>query len=225
MKQEEIVKMFDDIASSYDKVNRVVSFGIDKKWREEAIKEVISIKKPKKVLDVACGTGDMIEIWQKYGVDVCGIDPSVGMLEVAKKRFQNVKFYNLRATNLQDIKDKYVDTISISFGIRNVVDINKAIKEFYRVLDNNGLVLILEFTKSKNPLRKIVDLYTNKVMPKIGGMLSKNEKAYKYLSSSIEKFYSADELVRLFEKENFKLIKKRSFNFGQVSLIILKKVV
>jgi len=223
MKQEEIINMFDSIAPSYDKVNRIVSFGIDKKWREDAIKEVIKIKKPNKVLDIACGTGDMIEIWKKHGVDICGVDPSIGMLNVAKQRFKDVKFYNLSATDLKDINNNCADAISISFGIRNVVEIDKAIKEFYRVLNKKGIVLILEFTKSNNPLRKVVDIYTNKVMPKIGGMLSKNEEAYKYLSNSIENFYTADELINLFEKEKFKLLKKQSFNFGQVSLIILQK--
>jgi len=223
MKQEEIVKMFDSIAPSYDKVNRVVSFGIDKRWREIAIKEAFSIKKPKKVLDIACGTGDMIEIWKKYNVEICGIDPSQGMLEVARNRFKEVKFYNLSATHLYEIPNKCADTISISFGIRNVMEIDKAIKEFYRVLDDNGIVVILEFTKSNNVLRKFVDFYTNIVMPKIGGFLSKNQEAYEYLSNSIENFYTADELSNLFEKENFKLLKKKSFNFGQVSLIILQK--
>ena len=223
MKQNEIVNMFNSIAPTYDKVNRILSFGIDQIWRKKAIQEVIAIKKPKKVLDIACGTGDMIEIWEKYGVDICGVDPSIGMLDIAKQRFKDVKFYNLSATNLKEINNNCADVISISFGIRNVVEIDKAIKEFYRVLKKDGIILILEFTKSNNPFRKIVDLYTNKIMPKIGGILSNNEDAYKYLSNSIENFYTADELIHLFEKKDFKLLKKKNFNFGQVSLIILQK--
>jgi len=224
MKQEEIIKMFDNIAPSYDLVNKVVSFGIDKKWREEAINESLKFITPKKVIDIACGTGDMIEIWKKHNIEICGIDPSEGMLKIAKKRFKDINFYKLSATNLYEIENNYADVISISFGIRNVLDINKAIKEFYRVLNKDGIVIVLEFTKSNQTFRKIVDVYTNKILPKIGGLISKNEEAYKYLSDSIEKYYSANELSELFEKQNFKCLKTKSFNFGQVSLIIFKKV-
>lgn len=223
MKQEEIINMFDGIASNYDLVNKVVSFGIDKRWRQKTIKETLKYTQPKKVLDIACGTGDMIEIWQTYDVEICGIDPSKEMLKIAQKKFPNVKFYNLFATNLDEIENSCADVISISFGIRNVVDIKKAINEFYRVLDEDGILVILEFTKSKQFLRKFVDVYTNKVLPKIGGILSNNEKAYKYLSKSIENFYTTQELIKLFENENFILVKEKSFNFGQVSLIILRK--
>jgi len=223
MKQEKIVEIFNSISSSYDLVNRVVSFGIDKKWREIAIDEVLKLHKPNKILDIACGTGDMIEIWQKKSkATICGVDPSKGMLEVAKKRFENVKFYEAYATDIP-VEDECADTISISFGIRNVVEIEKAIKEFNRVLSKNGIVVVLEFTKSKNKLRKFVDFYTNNILPKIGGMISKHEDAYEYLAKSIENFYTVEELISLFEKQNFKLKTLKSLNFSQVSLIILEK--
>jgi len=186
-KQEQIVKMFDSIATSYDLVNRVLTFGIDKKWRQNAIKKALDLidKSEVKILDVTCGTGDMIEIWQKEALkkgiktDICGLDPSIGMLEVAKKRFRNVKFFNAYATDIP-CKDDEVDGISISFGIRNVLEITKAIAEFNRVLKKDGIVLVLEFLKAKKPsgFRKCVDFYSNKFLPKIGGILSKNKEAY-----------------------------------------------
>jgi demethylmenaquinone methyltransferase/2-methoxy-6-polyprenyl-1,4-benzoquinol methylase len=232
-KQEQIVQMFDSIAKRYDFVNRVLTFGIDKKWRQNAIKATLEImdKKNIKILDVACGTGDMIEIWQKEAnnknikIDIYGLDPSVGMLEVAKKRFNNLKFYNSYATEIP-CKSETIDGISISFGIRNVLEIKKAIKEFYRVLKNDGIVLVLEFVKAKNPnrFRKCVDFYSNKFLPKIGGMLSKNKEAYEYLPNSIENFYTAEELIELFKRGGFENIKKEFFNFGQVGVLIFKKL-
>ena len=224
MKQQEIVKMFDDIAPTYDFVNKLVSFGIDKKWREEGIKKVFDFITPKKVLDVACGTGDMIEIWKTYGVDICGIDPSKGMLEVARKRFNDVKFYQSYATQMP-IENHCADSISISFGIRNVLDIQKAINEFYRVLNDNGIVLIIEFVKPQKStvFRKAVDFYSNKILPKIGGFVSKNKQAYQYLPASIQHFYTLEELTSLFEKNNFILKYKKTYNFGQVAIIILQK--
>jgi demethylmenaquinone methyltransferase/2-methoxy-6-polyprenyl-1,4-benzoquinol methylase len=230
-KQEKIVSMFDSIAKKYDLVNRILTFGIDKKWRQSAVKKALDLidKKSVKILDVACGTGDMIEIWKKearkkgINLEVCGLDPSTGMLDVAKKRFQDVRFYKAYATDMP-CDSESLDGISISFGIRNVVDIQKAISEFNRVLKKGGIVVVLEFTKAEknHKLRECVDFYSNKVLPKIGGLLSRNKEAYEYLPNSIENFYTPSELIELFKKEGFELEIYDSFNFTQVSLFIFR---
>jgi demethylmenaquinone methyltransferase/2-methoxy-6-polyprenyl-1,4-benzoquinol methylase len=209
-----------------------LTFGIDKKWREKAVKKTLEIidKDEVKILDVACGTGDMIEIWRQQAekknikTTVCGLDPSIGMLEVARKRFPSLKFYKAYATEIP-CEDESIDGISISFGIRNVLEIKKAISEFKRVLKDDGIVLILEFVKAENPstFRKCVDFYSNKFLPKIGGILSKNKEAYEYLPNSIENFYTPGELIKLFEDQGFKTVKNDSFNFGQVGVFIFKK--
>ncbi len=230
-KQEQIVRMFDSIAKKYDLVNRVLTFGIDKKWREKSVKKTLELidKKDVKILDVACGTGDMIEIWKKeaqkkdINIEICGLDPSVGMLEVAKKRFPEVKFYKAYATDMP-CESNALDGISISFGIRNVLEIKKAICEFKRVLKKGGIVLVLEFTKAEKPtkFRECVDFYSNKILPKIGGILSKNKEAYEYLPHSIENFYTPSELAALFKECGFNIEKLETFNFGQVTMLIAR---
>ncbi len=231
-KQKEIVNMFDSIAKSYDLVNRVLSFGTDKKWRKTAIKETFkNINKNKiKILDVACGTGDMIRNFLKYSkeldknIDIKGLDPSHEMLKKAKEKLPNIDFILSYATNIP-LKDNSVDIVSISFGIRNVLEIQKAIDEFYRILTPGGLLLILEFTKAdkKSLFRKCVDFYTHKFSPIIGGTISKNKKAYEYLPNSIEKFYTKNMLCDIIMKSGFKIKKAENFNFGQVSMIIAQK--
>ena len=106
-----------------------------------------------------------------------------------------------------------------------MLEIKKAIKEFNRVLKKDGIVLVLEFIKAKNPnsFRKFIDCYSHKLLPKIGGILSKNRQAYEYLPNSIENFFTKNELISLFEEENFKIVKYKEFNFGQVGGFIFKK--
>jgi len=228
--QKKIVEMFDSIAPKYDIANRVLSLGIDKKWRKEAIEEALKniIEENIKILDVACGTGDMIDIWlnsvKNKSIEICGLDPSKGMLEIAKKRFPKIKFYNAYATEIP-CKDNSIDVISISFGIRNVLEIEKALREFNRVLKKNGKLLILEFVKAKEErsFRKCIDFYTKKFLPKIGGIITKNKEAYEYLPKSIENFYTVDELCDLLEKSNFEIKKVKLFNFSQVAMIIAQK--
>jgi len=145
--QEKIVKMFDEIAPTYDLVNRIVSFGTDKIWRKKAIKEALNyLPKNPKILDVACGSGDMISEWLKYTPYITGLDASKGMLEIAKKRFPTIPFYEGLAQKLPFEAESF-DCLSISFGLRNVVEIDRAIEEFSRVLKKDGILLILEFTK------------------------------------------------------------------------------
>jgi len=223
--QEEIVKMFDEIAPTYDLVNKIVSFGSDKIWRKKAIKEALKfLPKNPKILDVACGSGDMIAEWQKYTNNIIGLDPSKGMLEVAKKRFPKIPFYEGLAQNLPFNNDSF-DCLSISFGLRNVIETQKAISEFHRILKPNGILLILEFTKSEKSsvLRDCVDFYSNNILPKIGGIISKNRDAYKYLPNSIQNFYTSKELCKIIKNEYFEIKNVKSFNFGQVNIIIAQK--
>ena len=223
--QKKIVKMFDEIAPSYDIVNRIVSFGSDKLWRKIAIKKSLKhLPKNPKILDVACGSGDMIEEWKKYTDNIIGLDPSQKMLEVARKRFPEIKFYQGLAQNLP-FNDESFDVISISFGIRNVVEIQKAIEEFARVLKKEGILLILEFTKAdrKSILRNCIDFYSNKILPKIGGIISGNKEAYEYLPNSIQKFYTLNELCEKLNKK-FEVIEAKNFKLSPASMIIAKKI-
>jgi demethylmenaquinone methyltransferase/2-methoxy-6-polyprenyl-1,4-benzoquinol methylase len=228
--QKRIVDMFDSIAPKYDIANRILSLGIDIKWRKKSVEEIVKdiTKENIRILDVACGTGDMIGIWQKTiknkRLKICGLEPSKRMLEIAKRRFPDVTFYNAFATEIPCENNSF-DVISVSFGIRNILEIEKALNEFNRVLDKNGKLLILEFVKdNKNKkLRRCVDFYTNKFLPKIGGIITKNREAFEYLSKSIENFYTVDELCELLEKANFKVKKVKLFNFSQVSMIIADK--
>ncbi len=223
--QKKIVKMFDEIAPSYDIVNRIVSFGSDKLWRKIAIKKSLKhLPKNPKILDVACGSGDMIEEWKKYTDNIIGLDPSQKMLEVARKRFPEIKFYQGLAQNLP-FDDKSFDVISISFGIRNVVEIQKAIEEFARVLKKEGILLILEFTKpeKKSTIRNCIDFYSNKILPKIGGIISGNKEAYEYLPNSIQKFYTLNELCEKLNKK-FEVIEAKNFKLSPASMIIAKKI-
>ena len=231
-KQKEIVSMFDSIAKSYDLVNKILSFGIDKKWRNEAVKESFKFLNQVdiKILDVACGTGDMVKNWieisNKYNkkIEIKGIDPSKEMLNIAKKKFPDIEFIQNYATELLFDNDNF-DVVSISFGIRNIIETQKAMDEFYRILKRKGILLILEFTKSdkKNKFRNYVDFYTEKLSPIIGGFLSKNQKAYKYLPDSIQNFYTQEHLSKMLEKTGFEIKKIKSFNFGQVSMFIAQK--
>ena len=222
--QEKIIKMFDEKAPTYDLVNRIVSFGSDKIWRKKAVKEALNyLPQNPKILDVACGSGDMIAEWQKYTNNITGLDASTEMLKVAKKRFPKIPFYQELAQNLP-FENESFDCLSISFGIRNVVEIDRAIEEFYRVLKVNGILIILEFTRNdkKSTIREAIDFYSNSILPKIGGIISKNKEAYKYLPNSIENFYTLDELAQKLIK--FQILKAKTFPFSPTSIIIAKKL-
>ena len=233
-KQEKIVNMFDDIASTYDLTNRVLSMGIDIKWRRTACEkayEILDNKNLTQITDVACGTGDLLLFWKEYaekkGVDVqnyVGVDPSVGMLEVARKKIDFAEFKEGKAQELP-VADASTELISISYGIRNVVDRVEALQEFYRALKPNGIVVILEFTKQEREgvFDKVVDFGMKKVLPRVGGLISKNYEAYKYLPDSIEEFLTTKMLEKELEEAGFKMRYTKSFTMGISTLLIAQK--
>lgn len=233
-KQEKIIKMFNQIAPTYDRANRILSFGVDVAWRKKACQRVMSLylKKDLKIADIACGTGDMIEIWQESAVkmqkniiNIKGIDLSNGMLSVAKEKFPNVEFIEADAKNLP-LESQSIDIVSISYGIRNVVERQKALNEFARVLKKDGILVVLEFIKREKGgiIAAFRDFYLKNILPSIGGIISKNKSAYKYLPNSIEDFLNKDEFILELENAGFKILDYESFSFGVSSMFVAKKL-
>ena len=233
-KQEKIVSMFDDIAPTYDTANRVMSMGVDISWRKKACDlsfDFYGKKEIDRITDVACGTGDMMGFWQKQaqkaGVEIkelVGVDPSVGMLEVAKEKFPEFTYHTAKATQIP-LEESSSDILSITYGIRNVVERQEAFYEFNRVLKQGGLVVILEFMKdeNKNILKKIRDVYLHKILPYVGGLISKNLEAYTYLPNSIENFVTIQGMHAELEKAGFDILYTQSFSMDISTLIIAKK--
>jgi len=233
-KQQKIVEMFDDIASTYDLANRVLSMGIDIQWRKKGCDkafEILGKDKLTQITDVATGTGDLLIYWKeqaaKNGVEIekyVGIDPSVGMLEVARKKVDFATFIEGKAQELP-IEDESTDVISISYGIRNVVDRVEALQEFHRALKPDGIVVILEFTKQerRGVLDKVVDFGMKNILPRIGGLISKNYEAYKYLPDSIEEFLTTKMLSDELESVGFEMKYTKSFSMGISTLLVAQK--
>lgn len=234
-KQEKIVSMFDDIAPTYDTANRVMSMGVDRSWRKKACDLSYSYNDSDSVdmiVDVACGTGDMMDYWRKQaqvgGIAVgriVGVDPSNGMLDVAKLKFPNFEYHTAKATEIP-LENECADILSITYGIRNVVERVEALKEFNRVLKKSGLVVILEFMKNENPslLGQIRDFYMNKILPKVGGFISKNLEAYEYLPNSIESFSTVENMQNELKDAGFEILYTQSFSMDISTLIIARKL-
>ncbi|WQW97818.1 bifunctional demethylmenaquinone methyltransferase/2-methoxy-6-polyprenyl-1,4-benzoquinol methylase UbiE [Helicobacter pylori] len=235
LKQEKIISMFDDIASSYDQANRLMSFGLDVKWRERACEHAflfLENKKALRLVDVACGTGDMLVAWQKSALNCAiefkeclGIDPSNNMLALAEKKLENkASFIQAQAKDLKGVGNNSVDILSIAYGLRNVVERQEALKEFFRVLKPRGVLVVLEFLKKDNPtwLDKISGFYTNKVLPLVGGAISKNYGAYSYLPQSIEEFLSLEGLKHELKNAGFEILRTED-SIAQISTTMLVK--
>ncbi|WP_462106825.1 bifunctional demethylmenaquinone methyltransferase/2-methoxy-6-polyprenyl-1,4-benzoquinol methylase UbiE [Campylobacter concisus] len=233
-KQEKIVDMFNQIAPTYDVANRVLSLGVDVSWRKFACRYMLEIFKERSIniVDVACGTGDMMGLWseisKEFGVQIkslTGIDPSSGMLKEARAKFPNFKFIEAYADNTT-LTSGEAQILSISYGIRNVVERKAALREFNRVLALNGYVVVLEFTKrqKKGLITSLRDFYLSKILPKIGGFISKNKEAYEYLPSSIENFLDAKSFCDELIEAGFEIELCKGFSMDISTLFIAKKV-
>ena len=233
-KQQKIVSMFDDIAPTYDTANRVMSMGVDISWRKKACDLAygyLGQESVERIIDVACGTGDMMGFWQKQaqkgGIavgEIVGVDPSKGMLDVAKEKFSSFSYHTAKATEIP-LEDSSGDIVSITYGIRNVVERQEALYEFNRVLKKGGLVVILEFMKDENKtfLKKLRDIYLHKILPYVGGLISKNLEAYTYLPNSIESFVTIQGMQAELEKAGFETLYTQSFSMDISTLIIAQK--
>tara|TARA_B100000780_G_scaffold1905_1_gene1652 strand:+ start:217 stop:936 length:720 start_codon:yes stop_codon:yes gene_type:complete len=227
-KKNQVTKMFDNIAGSYDFLNHTLSLGMDNIWRKIAIKKLNN--KPAKILDIATGTGDFAISASKYtNANITGIDISQGMLDVGVEKITKKGLSNRIQLQLADsenlpFQNNSYDAITAGFGVRNFEDLNKGLSEMYRTLKSGGKVAILEPSEPTHfPLKQFYNLYFHHILPFIGGIISKDKNAYTYLPDSVSAFPSGNNFLTELDKVGFKECKHIPLTFGIVSLYIAIK--
>ena len=208
-KKEQVTQMFDTISGNYDDLNRVISLGIDVKWRKKVV-ALVAQKNPENILDIATGTGDLAILMTKTSAKkIVGLDLSVGMLEVGKKKIATQNLSDKIEMVVGDSEnipfpDNYFDAITVSFGIRNFETLEKGLAEIYRVLKPGGVFVILETSvPTKFPFKQGYSFYTKMILPLIGKIFSKDKNAYGYLSTSAANFPFGEKLNNILRKVSF----------------------
>ena len=213
-----IKNMFNKIAPKYDFNNNVISLGLHKIIKKKAIKE-LCIKNNMRILDECCGTGDIAADLRKRNkyVDITGIDFSEKMIEIARKKHPDITFLEGSCTHLPFLNNSF-DIITMAFGLRNIEDYKTSIKESFRVLEDGGQFLHLDFGE-KNIFSKIFD-YIAKILIYI---FYRDEHPYNYLIKSKTEFFTPENLIKEFESEGFILKKRKDYLFGVISMQLFEK--
>lgn len=223
--RQDVWKMFDQISTTYDRINRILSLGMDQRWRRQVAKS-LPPQKNLKILDLATGTGDQIKALLRAGASIqsiTGIDLSHDMLAIAKRKLQGkAELLHANAENLP-FPDASFDAATFSFGIRNVEDPLCALKDVYRVLKPSGRCLVLEFSLPPKPIRSFYLFYLRRILPFVGGLLSRRPAAYVYLNQTIEHFPSGKDFSALLEKAGFCSLQRISMALGGVTLYVGEK--
>lgn len=229
-KKTQVSKMFDNVSSNYDSLNRVITFGMDVSWRKKLVKYVCD-KNPSLILDVATGTADMPIHFAKAKVkNIIGVDISSGMLEVGKKKVANLNLQHTIQLELGDaenlpFENNTFDAVTVTYGIRNFEDLKKGMTEILRVLKPTGTLAILETSVPENfPFKQGYLLYTKGIMPLIGKTFSKDKKAYKYLSDSAINFPYGEKLKRILEEVGYKNVRLMPQAFGISTIYLAGKL-
>ena len=227
-KKEKVREMFDNIAPSYDKLNHVLSMNVDKLWRRHALKEIVD-GTSQRILDVACGTGDSTVSIAKAvaeGSEVIGVDISEGMMALVKGKAEKAGVENRISLQVADgealpYEEGAFDRVTCAFGIRNFEHKEKGLSEFLRVLKPGGRAVILELSVPQNRLvRWAYDLYFLHILPRIGGAVSGDKAAYRYLPASVHHFPAPKEFCRMMEAAGFRAVRCRTFTFGLCRMFV-----
>ncbi len=228
-KKEQVTKMFDTISKEYDGLNRVISFGIDIKWRKKVV-EIVKKTNPTTILDIATGTGDLaINLIETNATSIIGLDISEGMLNVGRKKIEKLSLSNAIKMVVGDSEnlpfdDNYFDAITVAFGVRNFENLEKGLSEIYRVLKPGGTFVVLETSvPTKFPYKQGYTFYSSKILPLIGKLFSKDKVAYKYLSDSAAKFPFGKAFNNILDKIGFIAIEDKPQTFGVASIYVAKK--
>lgn len=223
-KKAQVTEMFDTISGEYDGLNRVISFGIDVKWRKKVVK-MIAETQPDSVLDIATGTGDLAIALAKTGASkVVGLDISSGMLEVGKTKIKKQGLQQKIEMVLGDseqmpFEDNSFDAITVAFGVRNFEDLEQGLKDILRVLKPGGTFVILETSvPTKTPYKQGYNFYSKTILPLIGRVFSKDKSAYRYLSESASVFPYGEALNNILRKIGFNSVEDFPQTFGVATI-------
>ena len=217
-----VENVFDQVYDRYDLMNDFMSLGIHRLWKKNLL-NMMSPSQNKKLIDVACGTGDVAKLFLNYvnnDSQITCVDPNKSMIKKAREklsRFNNLNWVIAPAENLP-IADDSFDFYTISFGLRNTKNLDKALAEAHRVLKIGGRYLCLEFSKIQNPGLDLIYKNYSKLIPNIGKLIVGKKKPYEYLVESIENFVNQDELIDLMKKTGFKKCSYRNLSGGIVSI-------
>jgi len=212
-KKEQVTKMFDEVSSNYDFLNRVLTFGLDIGWRKKVVRLVenhSANKKEIKFLDIATGTGDLAIMLSKVKkAKITGLDISKGMLDVGIKKVKAKNLDNRIDMVLGDSEnlpfdDNTFDAITVGFGVRNFEDLDKGLQEIHRVLKEDGIFVVLETSQpEKFPMKHLFKFYSKYIIPTVGGLFSKDKSAYDYLPESAAKFPYGKSFCNILQKNGF----------------------
>ncbi len=220
-KKKEVKRIFDSIAKRYDLLNHLLSFGIDYYWRKKAF-DLTKLNSSTILLDVACGTGDFSQEAHRRGIgNIYTADFSFEMLRMLGQKFSWGK--NCRVQCVAEAlpyKDNSFTNISVAFGVRNFHNIHQGFNEFFRVLDKDGVVTVLEFCLPQNKLvRWGYMFYFKKVLPFVGNLISGDKSAYTYLPESVEEFDMKVDLIKELSESGFSNVVRNNLTFGIVQVV------
>jgi len=228
-KKEQVTKMFDTISKDYDGLNRVISFGIDIKWRKRVV-EIVKKQQPKTILDIATGTGDLaINLAETSAEEIVGLDISPGMLEVGKEKVKAKQLDNRVKMIIGDsenmpFEDNTFDAITVAFGVRNFETLENGLKDILRVLKPGGTFVILETSvPTKFPFKQGYKVYSKFILPSIGRLFSKDKTAYKYLSESASVFPYGEALNNILRNIGFINVEDKPQTFGVATIYTASK--
>jgi len=228
-KKQEVAEMFNNIASKYDFLNHFLSMGIDILWRKKAIR-ILKKENPQIILDVATGTGDFaIEAVATGAKKIIGVDIArdmfkIGEQKVAKKNLSHIISFDYGDSENLQFDDNHFDAITVSFGVRNFENLNKGLAEMNRVLKPGGSLVVIEFSKPTTfPIKQLYNFYFKFILPTLGKLISKDQRAYTYLPESVEAFPFGQAFLDKMLSVNFRDVKNIPLTFGIASIYIGKK--
>lgn len=229
-KGKQVEQMFDQIAHSYDTLNHRLSWDIDKGWRRKAIKQLKPYA-PKSILDVATGTGDfaILSAEMLKPDKLIGIDISEGMMDIGRNKVKQRNLDSIISFTKGDcmhlpFPDESFDAVTAAFGIRNFEDLDRGLKEMQRVLKKGGSLCIIELTSPiRFPMKQLFRIYSHTILPLYGRMISKDDKAYAYLTATIEAFPQGETMIGILKASGFSHASFKRLTFGICTMYIAKK--